>query len=226
MRLTHYLNENDIEEYTTLISNIEDKCSQYLKSLRQSKNANNLLFSGRKKKDKWFEGFIRTNRQPRDTPPVIHDMIDDVFQQEFGIRLRSNSLFCINSLKTARTYGNIYYIFPIGDYNTWYNSNVQDLYAHFNKYSVRKELDAMGGLNAYEPIMDNLENEPDYKDRFKDYLERLIKRPYGYRKGLPDNPQIEVMVTGSNYYGINYDWVQQKEMSKEIKFMDWLWGNL
>jgi hypothetical protein len=66
---------------------------------------------------------IRTDRKPKDTPLEMHQLLDKQFQKRFGIKARSNSLFCyfrnINSyLRDRSGYGVPYYIFPIGNFKT------------------------------------------------------------------------------------------------------------
>jgi len=43
-------------------------------------------------------------------------MIDDVFEKKMGIRLRSNSLFCVADRLLAESYGDVFAILPMGKY--------------------------------------------------------------------------------------------------------------
>jgi hypothetical protein len=224
MRLSNYLNESsNIETYYELLKNIENECSKYLNLFRKTTNAHYLLYSGRQSSAKWFEDKIRKNRIPVDTPQEIHDMVDDIFKKKTGKRLRSNSLFCVNDETTARTYGKLFYIFPIGNYESWYHPEVADLFTHFNKYSVRQELNLLTGLTVYANILEKIRYEPGFLDKWENYLKNLVD---GYKKGLPNKNDIEVMITGDSYYAVNVDWALWISNMPTVKptFYDWLWG--
>jgi hypothetical protein len=222
MKFINYLNEDKIQDYKDILDTIEEKCSKYLKELRKSKNPTNILLSGRSSREQWFQGIIRKNRQPRDTPAFMHKLLDDYFEHKTGTRLRSNSLFCVNSVSTASSYGKVYFIFPIGNYETWYHPEINDLHTHFSKHSVRKELDVMGGLSSYDKIYDKLKDEYGYKNKLDKYLKNLIN---GYRNGFPDKSETEVMLTGClYYYAVNMHWTQWASNTGDApRFFDWLW---
>lgn len=221
MKFINYLNESDSKDYNDLLTILEKDCSKYLNILRKSKNQNNILMSGRKSTQKWFQETIRKDRRPKDTPLVIHNMFDDVFQQKTSTRLRSESLFCTNSMGTASSYGKVFIILPVGNYETWYHPNISDLYTYFNRYTIRKELGVLQGLNAYETILEKLEDEWGFQNKFNKYLKMVIN---GYKKGLPDKLDIEVMLNGNKYYALNADWTQwATNLPGTIRFFDWLW---
>jgi len=115
-RLITYLNENNnVELLDEVIEKLKSDCSIYLNDIKRQ---DNILLSGRNSKEKFFERDVRKNRTPRDTPIEIHTIFDNHFQKKTGIRLRSNSLFCVSGRNTAGAYGDVYYIFPIGKYQT------------------------------------------------------------------------------------------------------------
>jgi hypothetical protein len=135
MKFKNYLIENvfdDInkKEANKILQLIKKDCQPYINILKKL-SFKYYLLSGRqlgygslnfdKKK-------IRTDRKPKDTPIEIHEWIDDWFYKKFGIKARSSTLFCTSDKSFAISYGKIYYIFPIGDFEFIWNTKKQDLY--------------------------------------------------------------------------------------------------
>ena len=73
------------------------------------------------------------NRYPRDTMTDIHDAANNYFQQEFGIKFRSDSFFVTGSEKEAAMYGleaggTEYMIFPRGPFQFCWSPVLNDFY--------------------------------------------------------------------------------------------------
>jgi hypothetical protein len=60
-------------------------------------------------------------------------LLDKQFQKKFGVKARSQSLFCTNEYLSTLQYGNPYYIFPIGKYKTIWSPEIADLYLYLKK---------------------------------------------------------------------------------------------
>lgn len=71
--------------------------------------------------DDFLIGSVRTDRHPKDSPPWLHDALNEYFKSKTGVPVRSASLFCIGDRSIASNYAsNVYCVFPIGDFNyTW-----------------------------------------------------------------------------------------------------------
>jgi hypothetical protein len=131
MRFYNYINEKRKNLTKDLIDktreDINKLCKPYIKSLKKY-NDNKFLFSGRRKSDLVLRENIRTDRKPKDMPLEIHQLLDKQFYQEFGVKSRSQSLFCVQKYQYAKAYGVPYYIFPIGNYTTIWAVRIDDLY--------------------------------------------------------------------------------------------------
>lgn len=125
MRLFDYLNEN-LDDLR--LDYIERDCQPYLRDLRSASPVDGLLLSGRKKREAMFQGRVRKDRRPKDTPLEIQELVDDMFDEEFGVRPRSNSMFTISRKDIAEDYGEPFFIFPIGRYEIIWSKNVEDFY--------------------------------------------------------------------------------------------------
>lgn len=129
MRFLTFLNENKTpESFDEIKELLYRDCKPFIDELKKTNRIDNLLLSGRKKSNKFFKGKVRKDRRPKDTPIEIHNYVDDWFEANWNIRPRSNSIFCTTRRGNAESYGNIYFIFPIGNYKIVYNPNINDLY--------------------------------------------------------------------------------------------------
>ncbi len=78
---------------------------------------------------------IRQDRNPRSSG---HDSFfnwshNTYFKETFGVNnIRSSSLFVTGSDATARYYGDLYFIFPIGEFDYYWTSFVADSYEDFD----------------------------------------------------------------------------------------------
>lgn len=73
---------------------------------------------------------VRKDRKPRDAHQVVHGLIDAYFQKKFGVRVRSEGLFATGDEHIARRYGDLHYVFPVGEFKfvwgTYKDNPVQD----------------------------------------------------------------------------------------------------
>ena len=113
------------------LQKIKDDCSPYLDKLKSSKHPNTFLFRGMF--DTYYNEIfttktIRVNRKATNTPQWFSDVVDEYFVDKFGIPFRSNSVFCTTKAFIAMTYGPLYAIFPIGDFDYCYSPIIEDMY--------------------------------------------------------------------------------------------------
>jgi len=127
MRLQKFLNEDIVKERIELI---EKNCQPFLKDLKKLNNKN-LLYSGRPVTINFTKKKVRKNRKPKDTPEKLHWLMDDWFFKKFGVRSRSNSIFCTFEDDEAEDYGEIHVIFPISKYKAVSSDAILDLYTFF-----------------------------------------------------------------------------------------------
>ena len=133
MRLQQYLNEASDEDIAKKrIALIWKNCQPFLKQMKSLNFENeNLLFSGRKSSSDFTKKKVRKNRSPKDTSIDIHNWVDDWFYEKFGIRARSNTVFCTSDRGTSIEYGDVYVLFPIGKFEVIWSYHLKDLYDKF-----------------------------------------------------------------------------------------------
>lgn len=143
---------------------------------------------------------VRKDRQPKDSPVVVHKLADQFFEQNFGVRYRSESVFCTGNVGMADGYGTyVKAIFPIGYFNYCWSPKVADMFDSM-PYSV---IDAAV-----------LEDKPD---AVTTWLER---REYRQNKGPADfinalQSGNEIMIDCDLYYTVTID--QWRMLINEIR---------
>jgi len=135
MKLLKYLNEGDeLEELDdeSIVSLIQKDCKLFL-----TNNHKDVLLSGRKNSTKYISRkSVRKDRRPVDISPNRHNILNDIFKDAFGVKLRSESIFCTLRESIAEGYGTVYAIFPIGNYEIYWSPIIKDLYLDLKRYDL------------------------------------------------------------------------------------------
>jgi len=126
MKLVKYLNER-IEEISDeeIIKIVQRDCKRFLDNNPGTEYA---LYSGRNKSNKFIKNYVRKDREPLSMKKQIHDKLNNIFKEAYGVNLRSESVFCSRDIDVAGGYGNLYMIFPIGEYQLYWSDIINDLY--------------------------------------------------------------------------------------------------
>ncbi|EPO0026893.1 hypothetical protein ACT5DM_004541 [Vibrio alginolyticus] len=96
--------------------------------------------------------YLKTPRLPRDLHIHIHETADGWFYERFGIKARSQTIFCTPDIEQAKEYGTPYVVtVPTGtDYKLIFSVKVKDF--------IEIEAD-ISDVNSTSQILDWLENK-------------------------------------------------------------------
>lgn len=138
--------EYDDNDFKNIISILEKDCKEFLNEIRRIGKP---LFRGTKNFDEFDTGIgyriVSGDRQPVDTNQDISNIIDNYFQEKFGIKLRSAGIFSSKKVTNAGEYGTPYLFFPVDGYEYYWNENITDLYAYIEPqdwyYSATNDYD-------------------------------------------------------------------------------------
>jgi hypothetical protein len=114
----------DANPLLTLAKNIAAECQPYLNQISSGTRLWRGL-SGRGRVPTKLS--CPVNRQPQSTTGYVHEMIDDWFVTKTGIAYRSNAVFATGNADMAREFGELYAIFPIGDFKFCWSTKVIDM---------------------------------------------------------------------------------------------------
>lgn len=122
MKIAELIVEEEYSE-SEIVELIKRNCGPYL--LQWPVNP---VFRGVKgKPDKAFKQSVRSDRKPRDSSLETHNAIDDWFLKKFGFKARSETVFVTGDYKTAKKYGKVYAVFPIGEFKFVWSPDIKDL---------------------------------------------------------------------------------------------------
>jgi len=131
MRLEKHLKEminlNNVAE--ELLEKIKKDCKPFLKQM----NIDKPLWRGSKDivRNDYEKIKPRKDRRPRNTDPDLQVILDNVFNKKFGWKPRSSGVFCGGDKREAETYGNVYSVWPIGNFKFIWSERVSDLFVNF-----------------------------------------------------------------------------------------------
>jgi hypothetical protein len=113
----------------TIIRILRTDCAPFLSAIGHNIYKHGLYRGIEAKLGEFSKQAVPVGRKPVDTPSDMHEAADDWFAKKFGVRYRSNAVFCTGSKEAAEEYGYLYAVFPIGAYSFCYSPIVNDLTA-------------------------------------------------------------------------------------------------
>ena len=205
MRLTKYLCESSKTllkvEYKDMINLIKKDCKPFLYNWNKNYNKN-FLYSGRHlTHGSFYVSKVRQDRYPKDTPLELHNFIDNWFYKKFGIKARSNAIFCSFDINSTKSYGNPYIIFPIGEYTTIASPIIKDLYDEIDNATY-----LMPSRNGDNTGLENWNNYTDEttNDKIIDATLDILNKGK-YTKNIYSSSAYEIMLHCKEYYMMKAD---------------------
>lgn len=184
-----------ITEETLTNENILDlirrDCSDFLKE-----SQGYYLYRGMpKQSDEFIKITPRTDRKPKNSSPVVHDMFNEAFYERHGVKdIRSRAIFCTGSEYDSEIYshGKIsYIIFPVDGYTYWWGQESSDVFIDYRDFLIKNDY-------KYSPLAGeypdgSMEEFIDFAEYTNTNLVRGIKS------------KNEIMILCKEYYGIRLD---------------------
>lgn len=184
-------------EYAGIELYANDHCQPYLNKVGGFKNAVFVNPMYRGMSDLSFDKGthskvinVNQNRQPTDTPIGIQTLIDDWFEDEYGVRFRQTSLHCSGNIVTALAYSDNrkdpLIVLPIGNFNYCWSLIVRDMF------------DDLGAFEYSQPGGDIGSSRERIKTWNKDKVDAFMNRSnYRVNEGLVTaiKSQNEIMVS-------------------------------
>ena len=158
----------------------------------------------------------KKKRNPSDTAEILHDYINDIFEEKFGVRIREVGTF--THTHESSMYGVPYLFFPIGNYSAYFSPDIDDLYLfmgspvnfdnmyHFIDYARHMEvIDSKISNKTLEDYCEKHHVTKSFILDHKKYFDSLINN---YQKFNSINTEImtkthEIIIDCKNYYLVN-----------------------
>lgn len=177
--ITEYA-EDEWDNIKKLIIQIGKECKPYLSQVNDPFE----LYRGISFSDTIIKKRIRIDeRNPLGMDQKMQGMVNKFFTEKFGAPFRFSAL-ATGEQWVADSFGNVYIIFPIGDFEFLWANDVGDLNEHIWAFE-----ESFGDNIEYNDIAQFLND--------KDYRTNDINSAIASGR--------EIMIRGSGYYGINLD---------------------
>jgi hypothetical protein len=151
VRLYNYLTEDtELEDIKDdLLTGLERDCREYKKAVKGA-DFKYFLYSGRRSDAPDYSIRVpRTDRRPKDMDIQFHTLFDDIFNDVFGWKARSEGLFVTSEFRVAMSYGNPYIVIPFDGFKFIWSPRISDLFnwvrrdaTLYNKHPKRDERNA------------------------------------------------------------------------------------
>jgi len=155
------------EDWNKIIQIIERDCQEFLSEMKETES---ILFRGVKRGiTEVTKGLgVKKSRQDRHTVDMRQDVsheFDNLFDDKFGVPLRSSGTFATKQPLNATNYTNWsnersryfnYLFFPIGDYRYFWNPKIMDLYSDIENGYWYSEYDFAGDDYSDGEYMEDL----------------------------------------------------------------------
>lgn len=211
------LSDENIQKYRDII--IRD-CQPFLRESKHAlfRGSDSAVYSFFLKKKK-----VRKRRRPMDSPTALHRKVNKAMKELGFEARRNNSIFTIKSPGAASGYGDIYCVFPIGEYNYTYSNSIEDFYNYFRSENILniltdKSIDTFMSLKD-EYIIDIIESS----DINYQALVKFIKKNYSNTKLNSAKRNTEIMINCESYYLLaapiyasEYDYKPQIKLIKNL----------
>lgn len=208
MRFQRLLNEMAVElSVQEALQFAVDNCKPFLHQIvKKGGTVQHFMFSGRTHNAKTFTRAVQKERHPMDTPPTVHKMLDAKFQRKWGVKARSQSIFCTGSPTHAEMYGHPFMIFPMGRFTYLYHPKVKDLFNHI-RFNVMFDLD-----------MSSIEDLDKFDERMISFIAEYKNRDLvaGIKSGN------EIMVQCKEYFAVShtYYWEYFQRFFRKFGIVD------
>jgi hypothetical protein len=125
VKVNEVLAEDKLASPARLLTLLQQNCKPFLSQA----GWNDILWRG--VSDSLPSVSIQTNRpgrRPVTTNKAISKAADDWFLEHTGVRYRSNSVFTSGNPSHSASYGEVYAVFPIGDFKFCWSPIVEDMF--------------------------------------------------------------------------------------------------
>lgn len=164
-----------------------------------------------------------TNRPPRDSTKKQDTYYNQMFEQAFGIsNLRRTSYFGTYSWSAAKQYGEVHYLFPIGDYKICSSEEIYDLLNDVSKIYANVANNFIKTNREFETYLSLPEDITDivsiyFSDYYSTHKDGIIDF---FRNYAEHNSMVQIPDEMAYQFRNTIEDLSVKEFAKQYKIAD------
>jgi hypothetical protein len=172
-------------------------CKPFFMELKKTGVTNKAFYRGVKSNfQKWtIRNSYLYNRNPKNTNPEIHDLLNKTFEKKFGWKVR-NGVFVTTSKIDAGYYGKPCFFIPEGDFSFVWSKSIKDMITFVQDLEV---MDKKRIAQEIEEIVSEYQNN-------------------GLKEAL--NNDSEVSFRCERYYLFDSDYIYWEDLIEALKWLD------
>lgn len=206
--------QEEADVYKTVAQALVRRAKDYINEVGEPVR---LMYRGYEKfSDEPFHRPYRSNREPKDSGLYHQDFYNAAIDAAGGTANRSNSIFVSGDMVHARKYGEVYVVFPMGDFNYTYHMGLKDWYdklgsslngiapAYFEEFEriIEGFMKINDPIYAAKQIVENNVGASQLQTLARIFL-RLATQMYvdeGLKSALDTEVEIMLSAPGGYYY--------------------------
>lgn len=197
-----FLDHDDLDGWNSVMNIVASYCKPWFDVISngsvESYFYNEPFYRGSEDSRHVFFRPIRKDRRPLETIEKVHHEFNDYLEEMGAVAHRGNSIFITRSRNIANAYGNIFYVFPVGQFNYTWIDNLTDFTLSFRSI-LRNHTDKF--MDTLDP--DSYEDDYNaYTSAMSDMIER-VKNNIHIDEGINKVKRQEVMVKAEGAIYIN-----------------------
>lgn len=188
---------NDGEDWATRVLN---NCQPIIQEVGGIQNYS--LFRGMDQSALFYYAPTRKDRESRDTREEIHHAMDQWFEENFGIKYRSNAIIATGGLGQSKIYGTPYMIFPEGQIKYLWSDQLRDIGAGIES-------------RVHQTTLRHRKSPPTYKvilNGTKRVMDQITWQTNDLHQMMGD--EREVMISAPAYYAANVKHIDENRVKQ------------
>ena len=195
MKLKRYLTESITKQ--EIIEILEKDCKPFISKMGKS----HLLLRGSRHSNPDITKMTpRSDRHPMSTSPRIQEILDQLFENKFGWKPRSSSVFCTTVYNTAQFYGEPNSIWPIGNFKFLWSDTITDMFTRVSDIGLFISITS-----------DTTKLEKELKKAVNTYSNKNLPKAL--------NSNSEIMIGCKNYYMVSNEFRSDLERHFKVGFL-------
>jgi hypothetical protein len=200
MKFQEYLIIEEEQGLDYYLPKIQKECKQFLKDIKGAAGTLFRINKGLSLRAPVIKKVTRKDRQPLDSNPKLHKLLDEWFNKKFGWKARSNVLFCWPLQFSSPLILQQWMVFPAGNYKYVWSTSVHDLWGELGDFNY-DEVDNMYAFFIHQLSKTYTDKKLKMSTKFQNEI--MVNCEYSYLVKPELLEQVNEML-GLNWQGATF----------------------